>query len=462
MKKNASIIFLAMLLICSILLSACGTSTQAESMDNSIEEATTPDVNLGLQEDTSEQLEQGVAIASGTQGGAVSYSAQVATNPVIESTPIDGWELTTYAQRHNLSLAEELLPEEYRGLAVDWAWTDWGLIVMLADNSIICVNDGTLVYRYSIPVTFDCFIFDASEFNPNAKYRWYAYTDSKIVRISEEIAEMEIYNVAAYDYTGANFYAWCLNEKGRLEFWSPSVRIHVINRVEELYVKLGYLFFRIGNRIYVLDVNSYVLSRQSQEFGDMHPIEYVYIGAGTIEEYCRELNMQPGESNYLAATERFEEKYGLATMVLGNPIDSVDIDRLIAFQGQTHDRIYNHFYIPYERAGSIYSLHRYFKVQNISFNGHNGDLHIEFQENVQDYIKWTSYDKDGSIYEELLALALERGKQGETRANLDASVTEHGVLIGDLMFYIGYDSKTQESYIWVDYRNAGTGHWIPY
>lgn len=339
------------------------------------------------------------------------------------------------------------IPSDVTAGVIDWAETDWGIVAIMGDDTVRYFKDGVETYHMAVNVSADSFIFDASTFNQNAKYRWYAYINGDIFRIIETATEYEMRQIADYGFTGINWYSYSLQDY-TLYFWSPSTTFYVDSGVDEVYTKLGYTFYRKDDRVYVIDANAYTMGRQTQSYTDMHEITPVCLGQGSLFFYYNQLNPRNGESNSLAATADFEERYGLDTMIWGNPIDFVNTDLIVQFATDTRTHTFDHYDVP------VVNSSNQIRFENISFNGHLGHLRVFYKNEKPHYVSWTSYVASKELYQELLEYLRTLGPAGETLYPRNGQIEESAVIDG-LTIYAGYEdtSHGHYTYIWANYSN---------
>lgn len=243
------------------------------------------------------------------------------TAPTDEPAP-DGWDgVLDEDGRGDPGLPSDydLIPPEYRDYILDWMKVDWGIVAILDIDKIVYFREGEVVFDRDVYVDPSCnFLFDANEFDQNAQWRWFAYVDNSIIRLEEYDISYDAYYVADLEYTGINWR--CLSiDSGILFSWSPSNVAPIDNEVTEVYTKQGYIFYRKNDQVYVVNANAWAIARQTQDYVDKHPLESVLLGNGQLYDYYFDLDPRAGESNGLAAAAAFETKYGLDTVVWGDP-----------------------------------------------------------------------------------------------------------------------------------------------
>lgn len=358
-----------------------------------------------------------------------------------EETSKDGWDVSVSGKSWNdkTPLDENEIPERCRGKIVDWIRTDFALVILCSDNYIGYIVDGELVSVWDTEVNADNFLFDASLFNEHAEYRWYAYVGTSIVSIRDEVIEYETRELAQFEFTGIDWYSYYILA-GNLYFWSPSCTSLVAGGVAETYTKNGYTFYRsVDNEIYVLDANPFTIGRQTQEYVNAHPLTPIHLGKGPMHDYYVQLNPREGGSNPLNACKEFEERYGLNTLIYGNPTDTIDVKEFIEYATESRHHIFDHYNIPTENTEEM------FKFDNIYLHGHLGHLRVFYKNGAIDYLSWTCYEHSAEIYDDLRDYFLTYGPAGEARAPRDGQIEESAVVDGYNVF-AGYEDSDHGQY----------------
>ena len=230
----------AILLLLSLILSGCASVKETAKGEESSGE-------VAARQETAEpaQAEETERDAESTENAA-EKSMEEATRESTEEgsaagTGLDGWDAGIGAKswHDRTPLNEEDLPEVCRGKVIDWMYTDFALIIISSDNYVGYVVDGELTKAWDVKVRPDNFLFDASLFNANAKYRWYGYVGDTMVRIKSDVVEYETRSIAQYAFNGSDWYCYYILSNN-LYFWSPSCTTLVDTAVVETYTKATY------------------------------------------------------------------------------------------------------------------------------------------------------------------------------------------------------------------------------
>ena len=412
---------LVILIMLGLILTGCASIKETAKGEGSPEEVIT-------QQETKEPAE------SETAGTEEPSKPEESTSP-------DGWDVSIGAKvwGDKTPLNEADVPEVCRGTIIDWIYTDFGLVIISSDKYVGFIKDGKLVKTWDTEVSPDNFLFDASLFNEHAKYRYYGYVGNSIVRILDELVEYETRSLAQYEFTGINWYSYYILSDN-LYFWSPSCNALVDTMVVETYTKNGYTFYRkINNDIYVVDANPFTIGRQTQEYVNAHPLTPVYLGSGSLHDYYTQLNPRAGESNSLNASKEFEERYGLDTLIYGNPTDTIDVREFIDYATESRNHIFDHYNIPTENTDEM------FKFDNIYLHGHLGHLRVFYKNGAIDYLSWTCYDHSWDIYDDLHDYFLTYGPVGEARTPRDGQI-EEGAIVDGYNVFAGYEDSDHGQY----------------
>ena len=247
------------------------------------------------------------------------------------------------------------------------------------------------------------------------------------------------WDVNQFEFTGINWYSYYILSNN-LYFWSPSCTTLVDTAVVETYTKNGYTFYRkITDDVFVIDANPFTVGRQTQEYVNAHPLTPVYLGHGPMHNYYTQLNPREGESNSLAASKEFEQRYGLDTMIYGNPTDKIDVSDFIQYATESRNHIFDHYNIPTENTADM------FKFDNIYLHGHLGHLRVFYKNGAIDYLSWTCYEHSLDIYDDLHEYFLTYGPIGETRIPREGQIEESAVVDGHTIF-AGYEDSDHGQY----------------
>ena len=422
---------LVILIALGLILTGCANINETTKGEESPEEVIT-------QQETKEPVQPEVTEPAEE---STEESTENSTEESNTSTSPDGWDVSIGAQswHDKTPLDDSEIPEVCRGTIIDWMYTDFALIIISSDNYVGYIVDGELVKAWDTEVRGDNFLFDASLFNANAKYRWYGYVGNSIVRIKSDVVEYETRALAQFEFTGINWYSYYILSNN-LYFWSPSCTTLVDTAVVETYTKNGYTFYRkITDDVFVIDANPFTVGRQTQEYVNAHPLTPVYLGHGPMHNYYTQLNPREGESNSLAASKEFEQRYGLDTMIYGNPTDKIDVSDFIQYATESRNHIFDHYNIPTENTADM------FKFDNIYLHGHLGHLRVFYKNGAIDYLSWTCYEHSLDIYDDLHEYFLTYGPIGETRIPREGQIEESAVVDGHTIF-AGYEDSDHGQY----------------
>ena len=156
-------------------------------------------------------------------------------------------------------------------------------------------------------------------------------------------------------------------------------------------------------------------------------------------DYYTQLNPRAGESNSLNACKEFEERYGLDTLIYGNPTDTIDVRDFIDYATESRNHIFDHYNIPTENTEEM------FKFDNIYLHGHLGHLRVFYKNGAIDYLSWTCYDHSWDIYDDLHDYFLTYGPAGEARTPRDGQIEESAIVDGYNVF-AGYEDSDHGQY----------------
>ena len=172
---------LVILIALGLILTGCANINETAKGEESPEEVIT-------QQETKEPVQPEVTEPAEE---STEESTENSTEESNTSTSPDGWDVSIGAQswHDKTPLDDSEIPEVCRGTIIDWMYTDFALIIISSDNYVGYIVDGELVKAWDTEVRGDNFLFDASLFNANAKYRWYGYVGNSIVRIKSDGGE---------------------------------------------------------------------------------------------------------------------------------------------------------------------------------------------------------------------------------------------------------------------------------